>query len=469
MKKLLLSTILLLAFTITKAQVIPQNIVDRINNSEYIFEGKVIRSNTYFTRDHRMIYTSSTIDIYKVFKGNLNCGTVEVLTRGGCVGDMCLTITDNLVLKKEMVGIFMCSPTNKELSLVDYYPESNSVVLDFPYDIQGYIKYFDDDFNKAIVDYQYSLDSLAEAYNLMQLYTQLNYIDCHAPSPVVGHHSLDSYTHVADSNETNFLSAMSAFDTTMTYTLMNPQITGTSTKYFEFDIGLSDNMDSIYFVSASIKIRCDSTIFGSMLKQHNKVWVNNIGPLTDTVNSYKPASVLDYQRENIWVLLVQRNPGTFSTNFVPLSSTPTPCIHVKIEIMDCTHTGYLTQILGNRPYLYPQYSLSPSAGPLPSYQTFDYSSSAYFQGCGNVQLLSINPDTVAGGVSDTVTIRGTNFGARGANSQIFVRNADDGGHTYITLNYFDIFEWTDSTIKFVMPGIVDSLTTTNSGFVSAPL
>ncbi len=463
MKNLLLLILLSLSLTISKAQVIPKDIIERINNSAYIFEGKVIRSNSYFTQDQKMIYTSSTIEIYKIFKGNLSCGTIEVLTRGGCIGDVCLTITDNLVLKKEMIGIFLCSPSQKELPLIDYYSETNPIVLDFPYDIQGYIKYFNDNFNKAIVDYQFSLDSLAQAYNLIELYTQLNYVDC-GPAPIIGHQIAQTPVHIPDSNEITFLNARTATDTTLTYTLMNPQITGTSIKYFEFDIGLSDNIDPIYFVSGSIRIRCDSTIFGSMLHQRNKVWVTNIGPLLDTINSYKPATVLDYQRENIWIMLVQRMPPAFSTNYVSLTDTPTPCIHVKIEVLDCTHTGYLTQMLGNWPYLYPQFSLSPSTVPLPSYQTFDYSSSTYFQGCGIVQVSSMRPDTVAGGVGDTVTIRGINFGGRGANSKIFIKNADDGGMTYISLNYSDIKEWNDSLIKFVMPGVVDSIDAQNSGY-----
>ena len=55
MKNLLLLILLSLSLTISKAQVIPKDIVERINNSAYIFEGKVIRSNSYFTQDQKMI------------------------------------------------------------------------------------------------------------------------------------------------------------------------------------------------------------------------------------------------------------------------------------------------------------------------------------------------------------------------------------------------------------------------------
>lgn len=46
MKKLLLTTFLLLCCLYNIAQIIPQDLITRVNNSDYIFEGKVIRSNS---------------------------------------------------------------------------------------------------------------------------------------------------------------------------------------------------------------------------------------------------------------------------------------------------------------------------------------------------------------------------------------------------------------------------------------
>ena len=469
MKKLLLSTLLILAFTIAKGQVIPKDILERVNNSQYIFEGKVIRSNAYYTQDHKMIYTSSTIDIYKIFKGTINCGTIEVITRGGCVGDECIKISDNLVLKPGMMGIFLCSPTQKELPLVDYFPETNTIALDFPYDLQGYIKYFDDFFNKQVVDYQYSLDSLAQVYDLMELYTQLNFVDCHG-SIVSDHHSIERVKQIKDPNQEvkDFMDGLKIFrsqaDTLLTYTLLNAQVTGTGPKYFEFDIGLSDNFDPLYFISGFPKFHFDSLAYGSMLKLNHKITVTNIGPLSDTVNSYIPATITDIQRDNFGVGISYRNPAVFSPTFVNLTSTPTPCVHVKIEVSDCSRSGYINQIYGGWPYYFPKYSVSSNVGPSTSYNDFDITSSVYSPGCGSVQIISIRPDTVNGGVGDTVTITGNHFGTRSADSKIYLKNADDGGLTYLSLNNDDIKDWNDSLIKFVMPGIVDSSAIPNNDF-----
>lgn len=476
MKNLLHLLFLLLAFTISKAQVIPKDIVDRINNSEYIFEGKVIRSNSYFTLDQKMIYTSSTIDIYKIFKGNLTCGTIEVLTQGGCVGDICLTISHNLELKKEMLGVFMCNPTSKELPLIDYYPESNVVKLDFPYDIQGYIKYFDDDFNKQIVDYQYSFDSLAQVYNLMDLYTQLNYINCHG-SPFTDRDNLVQARKVHNDEDRNIKEyvdainlrsvAVSAVDTQLTYTLMNPQITGTAPKYFEFDLGLSDNENSIYFMNAFPKFSYDTVTFGAKIDSIGKIWVTNSTLLADTT-TYLAVGVSDHGRDKFSIEIGNKNPLAFSINLVDLPSTPTPAVHIKMEIKNCSHSSYILQTFGTLPYI-PRFGLDP-INPITNrtYDTLDMSSNLYFSGCGPVQIFAINPEVVAAGIGDTVTITGSNFGASQGSGNIFLKDANQGGQYYINLDSIDIKSWTNTEIKFVMPGVVDSLQQTTNIELGVP-
>ena len=76
-----------------KSQEIPVDIVKRVTNSSNIFEGRVIRSDSYWSHDKKYIYTSSTIQIYKIFKGDITCGKIEVITDGGNVNDTTLEIS----------------------------------------------------------------------------------------------------------------------------------------------------------------------------------------------------------------------------------------------------------------------------------------------------------------------------------------------------------------------------------------
>ncbi len=463
MKSILLSAILLFSILISKAQVIPEDIVTRINNSQYIFEGKVLRSNAYYTQDHRMIYTSSTIDIYKIFKGNLTCGTVEVITKGGCVGDVCLDISHSLTLKRGMLGIFLCNESTLEQSLIDYYPETNPIKLDFPYDIQGYIKYFEDDFNQEVVDYQYSLDSLAQVYNLIDLYTQLNFIDCHGSSALaeretraqarLAHKQSDDsiQQYINALNISGSSNTINTADTNLTISLINPQLTGTNPKYFEFDIAFNDNVSGVYFANHFPKIIYDTLTFVPNIKAAGKVWVNNSTLIADTT-SYKPTIVQDYARNTLNVYIINKNSGI---NLVDIPSSPTPVVHLKLEINNCGHSGYLLQSLGTQPYYYPHYSMNPNlASPLHQYDSIINSSYLYFSGCGSVQIFSIVPTVVSAGTNDTVTVSGSHFGQ--TKGKVFLKEADQGGAYYLNLDSSDYTSWNDSIIQFVMPGIVDS-------------
>ena len=48
----------------------PVSLDQKIINAHYIFEGKVISSESFWGNNHSKIYTAYEIDIYKVFKGS---------------------------------------------------------------------------------------------------------------------------------------------------------------------------------------------------------------------------------------------------------------------------------------------------------------------------------------------------------------------------------------------------------------
>jgi len=80
---------------------------ERVQQSRLIVEGKVIRQESFWDQAHRIIFTSHTIDIYKVFKGSLRSGTIEVTTLGGIVGDKGMIVSDAETLNMEQNGIFL--------------------------------------------------------------------------------------------------------------------------------------------------------------------------------------------------------------------------------------------------------------------------------------------------------------------------------------------------------------------------
>ena len=82
----------------------------RVIESNLVVEGKVLSKQSYWDAGHKMIYTSNTIEVYKIFKGSLSASTIELLTEGGTVGNYLQKFDPSLNLEIDEVGIFTCIP-----------------------------------------------------------------------------------------------------------------------------------------------------------------------------------------------------------------------------------------------------------------------------------------------------------------------------------------------------------------------
>jgi hypothetical protein len=98
-----------------------------------IFEGKVIHKTCFWNDQHSLIFTSNTIEIYKVFKGNTVSAEVEIITDGGQVDNEMQNSDANLELEEGLIGIFFTEP-----SKISKYQKSAFKVYG---NSQGFIKY----------------------------------------------------------------------------------------------------------------------------------------------------------------------------------------------------------------------------------------------------------------------------------------------------------------------------------------
>lgn len=121
MKKLILITLAIINSIVALAQtnkLSEQQVTEILNKAEFIFEGTVIKNEGYWSKEDKMIYTSNIIKIEKIFRGHdkINMGTIEIVTRGGKVGDKEYEIKSEQIITgtKE---IFFC--------MYSQYPSSN--------------------------------------------------------------------------------------------------------------------------------------------------------------------------------------------------------------------------------------------------------------------------------------------------------------------------------------------------------
>lgn len=120
-----------------QAQLYKVDLDEKINHSQLIVEGKVIAKKSFWNDAHNMIYTANTIEIYKVFKGNVITKTVEVMTQGGSVGTRAVSVSDLLQLDMDKVGIFFCEPNQRNIQS----PTTKKLLYDIYSSDQGFLRY----------------------------------------------------------------------------------------------------------------------------------------------------------------------------------------------------------------------------------------------------------------------------------------------------------------------------------------
>ncbi len=477
MKTIKVFSFLLLSLCIIQgnAQVIQKDLLDIVNNSQYIFEGTVIRTESYWNSNQDFIYTSHTLEIHKIFKGNLLCGTIEIITAGGRVGDDEIEVSHNLTLSRGERGLFACNDASFPSSAIDFYPETNQMPLEVTYSEQGYFKYYDDMVNVAAANIFLSFDSLAQVYDVVELLTQVNYIDCNAglvsnisnqniqakkakiedeaTFPIYSRKEYEDLMQKMGEKQRTAI-VEKTMTNSLAYTFANIQITGNVQKYLEFDIKLAADDNSSFFDTGLARLAYDTLILGS-----NAVTSGNIMVTRGTVMS----SLADYYNPVLGditpdVLAIGVTAQLTVQNRYNLTTTATDVVHVKMKYKDCKKVGGLVSFTD---YSIMQgqslYTTSANGSNLLNYPSINWSLPLDIPSC-NTEITDFNPKSLNGGIGNILQIKGKFFGANRGTGNIFLRDADNGGLTYLGMdvNDFVVGGWSDTLIKIIVPSTVDS-------------
>lgn len=85
----------------------PWSLQKRTDKSDVIVEAKVISQEGTWDQNHGNIFTINTLEVYKVFKGQLQGATIQLVTEGGIVGLDKQDVNPSLELQNGEVGIFL--------------------------------------------------------------------------------------------------------------------------------------------------------------------------------------------------------------------------------------------------------------------------------------------------------------------------------------------------------------------------
>lgn len=135
-KNLLKTALMLCMITNLSAQELMYEVplATQVQASTQIIEGKVIAKTSFWDDNQDNIYTSNTVEVYKVFKGQ-PLTTIQIITRGGTVGLEAEIVTPSLQLGLYDIGIFTLHDATVNSG-------NNSISTFQPYSgAQGFYKY----------------------------------------------------------------------------------------------------------------------------------------------------------------------------------------------------------------------------------------------------------------------------------------------------------------------------------------
>ncbi len=128
----------------------PVSLDEKIGHSSLIVEGKVISQEGFWNDSHSMIFTRNRVAVYKIFKGNFQADSVDIITTGGSVGNKFMSASHLLQLNKSDVGVFFCHEAAKvSKNIIKGFEVYSSAQGFFKYDmkLQGadapFVKYQD--------------------------------------------------------------------------------------------------------------------------------------------------------------------------------------------------------------------------------------------------------------------------------------------------------------------------------------
>jgi len=214
------------------AQEVPIDFINRINNVEYIFEGIVLESKPYYSDNDRFIRTSNLVEITKILKGDLSCGTIEIITNGGRLNDKELSISHSLELTKGSMGIFLCDLTNRPLSVIDFHSETNIEKLEGKFENQSFIRYWWNGTELSASDIWLTFDSLEAVYNYTELISGYNFTDCNSttslnPIEIVNKKKIETNINFKSTNQFSFYPQTIAGGVNDTLTIVGSGFTNT--------------------------------------------------------------------------------------------------------------------------------------------------------------------------------------------------------------------------------------------------
>jgi hypothetical protein len=430
---------------ITDSTFVHHQILDGIDNAEYIFEGEVLSVKSFYNPANNFIYTSNTVLVNQSWKDHNKPikprEIVEIITRGGTVGDDNLWISHNLGFAPGQKGMFLCQTA--------IYPSDPTSTTPLAKQLQVHDGlYFDYDFTRNYFSASYSSFNF-ECIDLLYRTIDSTYVaECLDVWPI-GYLQIQKYEELSQISESKAAGA-SLGSAVVTLTFDNPatvEIGGE--QYFEFDIDIAaSSSGSFFFDNIPLRLAYNQTAFGTNIFDNNNITVERGEVMFSMVNYYDPMPSPITLTDGITLGIgIVATAVIGATERFQIGTTPQQLVRVRLKIVDCSALPQLSFEVTSFTADFTLYTTTAAGTNLLSASTVIANDTENSVLCP-MEITGFNPLVLDGGVGDILTITGTGFGANGT---IEMKNSNINGGSWITLDPYDIVSWSNTQIQVRVP------------------
>ncbi len=405
------------------------------DNASLIIEGTVIRCDEYYNKSKTAIYSQYTVRVKNLIKGTSKDSLVEIISYRD-YGDeiMPLDMSGPPVknLPKGYNAIFYGTANKLELNentnsgLPNYFDVYNKLIIV----IQQETSY-----NAPVAQYGYlTFNNKKELYDAMGFFVKGLQNEKVLEAKVPTKKELNDF--ITHANKALNQKAK-ALATAITFSFQNAITTGTNVqKYYEFDVSASSSTNE-YLDFVQVDIDYAPAAFGNSVVATSNVTVTNVPayPAVKYPNLFKFDN-----NTNILRIVLSADFSTPNRNLITTSVTA--LFHVKMKV-NCNQNVNLSFVSGNTGGAYAPTATSPSFTNFSPVNDNDFDGTT---ACA-LNITNFSPTQINGGKNEILTINGVNFGATQGSGYVKLKNADDGGNTYLQLDADDYISWTNNQIK----------------------
>ncbi len=417
MKKILRHLLTILALILLSssqifAQLYEVPLEEKVRNSELIIQGQVQGKSRTVKDKNGDIFTLHKVKVEALLKGKLTNEFVEVITYGGETDEEIINYSHFLTLHENDNGIFMLfNDTNIE--------NSGSNIFSIYADSQGFIE-----FSKTETEFTYAKDPFHEYRSIIKdLYDPIEKITNQKYIVIDG-------------------SLSQSLRTGIRYNFKDITFGEGGIK---FNIYVNSIFDEIKLYSSGIVIDYNTITYGEFLIKNKKITLNNVGIsalsgykiFTNDISSSKLKIEVSSNGNLGELITIGSEEQLLASGQIAIANlNSNPDVTFDIEEMQLLNTYYANNAVGN----FSKVIVNGNFQVLPVVPV----------------ITSIVPLTVSAGTNDTITIKGTGFGATQGKSYVEFTNAYEGiafGVQWFQPLLTDYLKWSDVEIRVRVPSI----------------